>query len=1568
MPSSFDATLNVKLNSANLNASSKKIEMALGRITGQASEFQKSLDASTARVFAFGATTAVLNGVNQAFKKLISTTIDVQKRLVEINSIFQATEKTFNRFRNSIFTVAKETGQAFATVADGAAELARQGLSAEETAKRLKAALVLTRISGLGAEKSVKALTAAINGFSSAGLNANQIVNKMVAVDTAFAVSAQDLAEAFSRAGSTAEDAGVSFDQLLGLVTAVEQKTARGGAVIGNAFKSIFTRLSRGNTIESLQDLGVAIDNTQTGIQKLQALSSAIRKIADPSVVSEIKELAGGVFQINVVSAALKDLSSETSIFAGAAKTAAAASNEAFQKNAELNKTLASQINALVQGLTSMGERIGELTFGPLLQSLVGLASKFTGFLDKALDPEKGNAFIKGFFKAIGSFLSGPAVVIFTSAFIKIFALVAKFAKDGLKAVFAIGSESSKIKNVEAGIVGLLQKDKTLRGIILSSTTSQVQKEAAVINAIRAENALLTQQSALMNSIASAARARGVGGFSGATGRFSSRKGMAFAGGFQEEEAMARGLGAGNSVKAHFGQGTIGGRNFIMNNQEMEVPRFGGGADSAVIPMYPAGNPRVLGGSAAGAAAAQKRKVTRVLVDPSSYAFITPSKAAAMEASNFTAGHKGSTKVGGKPVSFQLSNKIQSYSPNLTDTDQISEPYDSKLYKKMSTAATNAAVSYGGMIAVPSGNKANRNEIKGLLGKKGSKGAYGAIRGAAGAAFEAAVTSAFGVQDFSKGKKFGDFDIRKLNTQGKGELAETLGTGDKRTGDLKVGVSRDTVASFIGKIIKERGGPSKFRSIKTNRARGFIPKLAKGSKIPKFAKGFKAGKGKEPRPEMMFLALSSASMALNTMAMSSEDTSSAFHKITSAASGLVTALMTLQTLSYVTGGKSTAAVLGAGQFLGLQRTKLKGGAGRRTSGGAFSNVGKGMLGLGKPQYQGPMPMSKHGIVHKANRSNPLPRGVNEILQSKKGFKSPKVPKSVLGMTGLGVAGAGIAGTVATYVGALAGLGVALSDVTKWTKGAAEETLIYGKLLGGATGGFQNFFNEIFAGGGKKAQKKGNLDWQNSAGDSQHNALKRLVSGVGGKVGIERFDEAFAGDKKETRAAFDAYNLAIRESAEKSSVGQASLDDEVKARGEFVKTLLKLKGATEKSLYAQEWHDNRLAYMSKALDEMGGALRHSREALKKSGLFTYASISGKNAEAAVNMGKLSIGQGPKADEMNLDRSFGIGAAEAANLKIQQHALTARSLTELDPEEKEKLKKAAADTGQKFKESVTQSMIFFENAITSMNDKILEAEKIRATLIVDAGKEAANKIMEFNLNKKDLLTDPQLDKMFNPVLKEMLELKKVKADLNIISNRGGSGGRGSFLETNKLAEKESLTKSIRQAIGGFSESDKIKASSSYRGFDFKEFMNAVFGTANMTAAGKSLDEDKLGRKDGSRYWNDTAPKIAKLDTHIADLNQDIKDTRKKVTDFSKKFNIDEAKGIPASITAMAANLRKAAEGAKTTASVLSKITNVADMTIEAAGRAKTLIEKIGPELGNLTEKYNTMRGELDALQNP
>lgn len=1564
MPSSFDVNANVKLNSANLNASAKKIEMALGRITGQASEFQKSLDASTARVFAFGATTAVLNMVNQGFKKLVSTTIEVEKRLLEINSIFQASEKVFNRFRNSIFQVAKETGQQFNTVAEGAAELARQGLSAEETAKRLKAALVLTRISGLGAEKSVKALTAAINGFTSAGLTANQIVNKMVAVDTAFAVSAQDLAEAFSRAGSTAEDAGVSFNQLLGLVTAVEQKTARGGAVIGNAFKSIFTRLSRGDTIESLKELGVQIDSSQSGVQKLGALSAALEKISDPTVASKIKELAGGVFQINVVSAALKDLSSETSIYAGAAETAANATTEAFQKNAELNKSLSAQINVLIVGLTSLAERIGSITFGPLLQNLVGMTVKFTEFLDKALDPEKGNAFIQGLFKTIGQFLSGPAVVIFTTAFVKIFALVAKFAKDGLSAIFAIGSQTSKIKSVEAGIVGLLQKDKDLRNIILSSTASQAQKETAVIAAIRAENALLTQQSVLMNSIATAARARGVGGFSGATGRFSARRGMAFAGGFQEEEAMARSLGASNSVKAHFGQGTIGGRKFIMNSQETEIPNFRGGMDSAVIPMYPAGNPKAygVGGGAAGAAAARKRKITRVLVDPTNYAFITPSKASSALASDYKAGHNGSTKVGGKPVSFQLSNRIKAYSPNLKDTDQISEPYDSQLYKKMSSAATDAAVNYGGMIAVPSGNKANRGEIKGLLGQKGSKGAYGAIRGAAGAAFEAAVTSAFGIQDFSKGRKFGDFDIRRLNTQGNGELAQTLGTGERTKGDLKVGVSKDTVASFIGKIIKERGGPSKFRSITTNKARGYIPKTAKGSKMPNFARGNKfSGKGafgRDPSSASSgassgdngmggaasFMALSTASLALNSLAAKGKEAETTLSQFATAASVAVNALLTFQTLNFVTGGRLGTAALAVGK--NVRGNMAKGPAWSPSTwgaGGGNKFSGRGAFGRG------------------AAPPSALKRGLSKVGGglSKVGGTAGRLGAGALAL-GKG-AGAAVAGTAGIVAGSVVGLTTALFDLGKISKGAADDTFFYGKVLKGSQGKFQGFFDDIF-GVGKKNIKRGALKSMSTEGwaGSQQAFLKREIAGVDGARGVQMFDEAFKGkDKEEMDAAFARYKESLETSASQQEDGKATEEAKTLATSQYVTTMKQLGGITKSSLLAQEEYNDKLHSLNKVLEETKKKLEKARKSPEFLAIAKGAKQSAVMANKADLMGQLAIGRGPNAAGTAARVGVEGGKTAAANALMQKRALQAQLLTEADPDEREKIEGKIKSAGETFKKLVEQSSIKFANGIIAAKEALTEAEKERAVLARESFKQVLADIQNLGAGKK-VTSAVDFKKISEDLKKAGARAMKKDEYLSHPARRGDFDDKQiTKMRTDRANIFDTLIKNTAAKVG--------QSTATHFGFENPRIMLET-QMKDITDWLHGVLQEKVGTPEQQSGIIRGEPKqdfdkeIGDLDAKIKSLNESIGTNTEGLNTFMSVFNTDEAKGMAASIKGMSEGLQAAAKGLTPTTEATAELAEASKAAVSAAKTAKGVLEATETELMMLGNRVGWMENEI------
>jgi phage-related minor tail protein len=125
------AQINLGTNSRQINA----LSQPLGRITGQADEFSKSMAAANARVLAFGASAGIIAGVSKAMSGLVTSTIKVEKSLTEINSVLNKSGSELDKFGQQIFNVAKNTGKSFDEVASGALELARQGLNAEDSFK-----------------------------------------------------------------------------------------------------------------------------------------------------------------------------------------------------------------------------------------------------------------------------------------------------------------------------------------------------------------------------------------------------------------------------------------------------------------------------------------------------------------------------------------------------------------------------------------------------------------------------------------------------------------------------------------------------------------------------------------------------------------------------------------------------------------------------------------------------------------------------------------------------------------------------------------------------------------------------------------------------------------------------------------------------------------------------------------------------------------------------------------------------------------------------------------------------------------------------------------------------------------------------------------------------------------------------------------------------------------------------------------------------------------------------------------------------------------------------------------
>ena len=436
----------------------------LGRINGQLGEFEKSLDASNARVLAFGASAGAILAVRKALTATVKAAIEVEKSLKDINVILQATSVNLKKFGSDLFDIASQTGQSFQIAAQAAAELARQGLGTEETLKRTRDALILARLSGMGAAEAVNSLTAAINTFNKAGLDSTTIINKLANVDAAFAVSSDDLAKALGRVGSSAKGAGVSLDELLAIVTTVQQKTARGGAVIGNSFKTIFTRIQRPRVIKELENLGVAVRDVQgdvlPAIKVLNNLAKQFDNLSQ-SQRSQISELVGGVFQVNILKAAMSDLSKETSIYNRALGISLGSSDQAIKRNEELNKTLAAQFNRTVNTFKEGAAELGQLTFGPALERLFGIVEGFEK-LGETDGGKIGGAIAKSIFEGIGNFIAGPGLLIIGYTLFKTFSQLGKFAADAFKTLTGLNKNFQTQLNLQKQIFNVLEENPDL--------------------------------------------------------------------------------------------------------------------------------------------------------------------------------------------------------------------------------------------------------------------------------------------------------------------------------------------------------------------------------------------------------------------------------------------------------------------------------------------------------------------------------------------------------------------------------------------------------------------------------------------------------------------------------------------------------------------------------------------------------------------------------------------------------------------------------------------------------------------------------------------------------------------------------------------------------------------------------------------------------------------------------------------------------------------------------------------------------------------------------------------------
>ena len=564
----------------------EKLSRPLGKITGQANEFTKSLDASNARVLAFGASVAVINKLSQAFGALVANTIKVEASFAKIGVILGGTEQQLRAFGDGIFNVAKKTATSFEEVADGALELARQGLGVEESLARVETALKLVRVAGVDSQEAVAGLTAAIKGFEGAGITVAQIADKLAEVDTKFAVSTEDLINGLERASASARVAGVSFDELLGVITTVQERTQRGGAVIGNAFKTIFARLGRTDTLVALEELGIQVldsqGNVRSAIPLFQDLAVELDKLGLKSIAAgEIIQKVAGVRQRDILISLIEDLNSGQSQFSKSLQVSANAAGALDAKNEKLNQTLEALIANTVTAGRELASIIGEIGFADAAKDILSTFSSVLGTLKDLFQGDTlGSDFARGIIKGIGGVLTGPGLALITAIFIKLFIDLAKFGSQSLKQILGINKAAQQQKILQQSVLQTLLQNENIQREILALEGNKVAQEQLLLRIYNQQAAALAR---IQKTAATVTPGLFRGGFRGGERGITRRS----AGGYVAAEArdISRGVGGANAGSRvvsipnfAFGGGKHG--TMVANTSEYYVPNYAGGGDA----------------------------------------------------------------------------------------------------------------------------------------------------------------------------------------------------------------------------------------------------------------------------------------------------------------------------------------------------------------------------------------------------------------------------------------------------------------------------------------------------------------------------------------------------------------------------------------------------------------------------------------------------------------------------------------------------------------------------------------------------------------------------------------------------------------------------------------------------------------------------------------------------------------------------------------------------------------------------------------------------------------------------
>lgn len=214
--------------------------------------------------FYFSMTRVVMMTI-QKLKEMVKASVEIETAMARIQIVTGATDTQMTSFFESAANQAKELGKNITDVAKSIETFSRLGYSLTDATQLSKYATIMSNVGDTTVENATTGITSIIKGYGLNPSDAEHVSDVLINVGQKYAISAEELMEAFQRGGAALAASGTSFEESAALFAATNA-SLQNAATTGTLWKTVSARIRSAKT--ELEELGEDTTDLADGFSK----------------------------------------------------------------------------------------------------------------------------------------------------------------------------------------------------------------------------------------------------------------------------------------------------------------------------------------------------------------------------------------------------------------------------------------------------------------------------------------------------------------------------------------------------------------------------------------------------------------------------------------------------------------------------------------------------------------------------------------------------------------------------------------------------------------------------------------------------------------------------------------------------------------------------------------------------------------------------------------------------------------------------------------------------------------------------------------------------------------------------------------------------------------------------------------------------------------------------------------------------------------------------------------------------------------------------------------------------